>query len=124
MKHAQIALLIKLKNSSSIKTYEITTFYNAKKLNLVKFLYKQGALQSYSMKGRFIFMYPRYTENDSLLTKLQIVSKPSLSKVLTLNDIAKLPGPHSVVGVSTDSGLKTLIECKLEKIGGKILFVL
>ena len=124
MKHAQIALLIKLKNSSLIKSHQVTTFYNAKKLNLVKFLYQQGVLQSYSIKGRFLLMHPRYLENYSLLTKLQIVSKPSLSKMLVLKDISKLQNSRSVVGVSTDLGIKTLTECKLEKLGGKILFVI
>ena len=125
MKSKQIDLLIKLKNSSSVKIKQVTTDCSKKKLNLIQFLYKQGALQSFLVKGKILYVYPRYHPNSfSLLTKLKIVSRPSLSKILTLNDISKMENSNSIVGISTDIGLKSLYECKQEKLGGKILFII
>lgn len=124
MRHTQINLLIKLKNSSLLNIKEVVSSFSEKKLIFAKFLYKEGVLLSYAVRNNTLFLYPRYSNNYCPLTELKIFSKPSFDKHLKVKDISRLFNLNSIAAISTDAGLKNLTECKFEKKGGKILFIL
>ena len=66
----------------------------------------------------------RYSYNKPALKSLKIISTPSHSKYLTLKDISKIQDRKNILFLSTNRGLLTGIECKKNKIGGTLLFML
>jgi ribosomal protein S8 len=52
-----------------------------------------------------------------------IISKPSNNRYLKLKDLYKLNYKKNLFILSTSKGLKTLLECKTNNLGGKLLFL-
>jgi ribosomal protein S8 len=77
-------------------------------------------LQNFNSK---IFIHLRYYYNRVLLDSLTIISKPSNTKYVKLKDLYKLNSKKKLFILSTAKGLKSLLECKMNNIGGKLLFV-
>ena len=120
-----IDFLIQLKNSSQIFK---TNFYIKKHVkfsNLLYILYKTGFIQSFSItKNNFYCIKIRYYYNKPVLFYLKIFSKPSLSIYFSLIDICKLPTKKLIFFFyKSKSGVITQLDCKKQKIGGKLLFM-
>ena len=126
MNVTKIKFLLTLKTSSLIKKESITTLYHKNTYNLIHILYKEGLIQSFelhnSIKKTSLSVYLRYYYDKILLNSIEIVSKPSLNKYLSLRDIYRLNYKKKLYFFSTSRGLKTLLECKINKLGGKLLF--
>jgi small subunit ribosomal protein S8 len=128
-----IKLLLQLKNASLVKKEHINIKCNLSGLNLIKLLYKQGFIQSFSVdfnvesnqKKEFdTKVFLRYFYNKSIFKKLKIVSTPSYIKYLTYKDISKIKDKKDVLFLSTNKGFLTGLDCKKNKTGGVLLFVL
>lgn len=127
-----IKFLSKLKNASISKQEVISTDYNNLCLAVVKLLYKEGFIQSFSIKkvsfnsnvGLKIFITLRYFNNKPIFKNLRIVSTPSRLNYLNIKDLSKISNKKIVLILSTNKGLLTSLECKKHKIGGKLLFAL
>lgn len=120
-----IDFLIQLKNSSQIFK---TNFYIKKHIkfsNLLYILYKTGFIQSFSSTiNSYFCVKVRYYYNKPVLFYLKIFSKPSLSIYFSLIDIYKLPTKKLIFFFSTaKSGIITQLDCKKQKVGGKLLFM-
>lgn len=120
-----IDFLIQLKNSSQIFK---TNFYIKKHVkfsNLLYILYKTGFIQSFSSTiNNYYCIKIRFYYNKPVLFYLKIFSKPSLSIYFSLIDICKLPTKKLIFFFSTSkSGVITQLDCKKQKIGGKLLFM-
>ena len=126
MNVTKIKFLLTLKTSSLIKKESITTLYHKNTYNLIHILYKEGLIQSFllhnSVKKTNLLVYLRYYHDKILLNSIEMISKPSLNKYLSLTDIYKLNYKKKLYFFSTSRGLKTLLECKINKLGGKLLF--
>ncbi len=127
-----IKFLSKLKNASISKQEVISTDYNNLCLAVVKLLYKEGFIQSFSIKKVSfnsnvelkIFITLRYFNNKPIFKNLRIVSTPSRLNYLNIKDLSKISNKKIVLILSTNKGLLTSLECKKHKIGGKLLFAL
>ena len=127
-----IKFLSKLKNASISKQEVISTDYNNLCLAVVKLLYKEGFIQSFSIKRVSfnsnvelkIFITLRYFNNKPIFKNLRIVSTPSRLNYLNIKDLSKISNKKIVLILSTNKGLLTSLECKKHKIGGKLLFAL
>ena len=62
--------------------------------------------------------------NKPLLKSLKIISTPVKITYLTLKNLAKLPSTKSILVLSTSKGFLTGLECKKQKIGGVLLFII
>jgi ribosomal protein S8 len=127
-----IKFLSKLKNASISKQEVVSIDYNKLCLGVVKLLYKEGFIQSFSIKRISfssnvelkIFITLRYFNNKPIFKNLKIVSTPSRLNYLNIKDLSKISNKKIILILSTNKGLLTSLECKKHKIGGKLLFAL
>ena len=122
-----IKLLLKLKNASIAQKEAVTIKYNQMCLNILKVLYKEGFIQSFTLSGtsidKKIHVVLRYSFNKPTLSNLRIISTSSKLKYLTYSDLCKLPDKRLVLWLSTSNGFLTGYECKEHQLGGKLLFI-
>ena len=99
---------------------------------LLKLLYKEGFIQSFNIDSTTQLKYEkqfnttiflRYFYNKPIFSNLKIVSTPSYSKYLTFKDISKIKDKKNVLFLSTNQGFLTGLDCKKNKIGGTLLFI-
>jgi small subunit ribosomal protein S8 len=124
-----IKFLIQLKNAS-LYNLEVTSIeHSFLREDILRMLYDEGFIQSFKIKKsllgeqKLFLVTLRYFFNKPILRNLQIFSKPSHIKYMKFLDIANIPDRKFVVFFSTNKGLLTNLECKKNRIGGKLLFV-
>ena len=127
-----IKLILKLKNASASQKELIFNTYNVSSIELLKLLYAEGFIQSFSIqtvnekdskKNYEIKVTLRYFYNKPTFKNLKIVSSPSYTKYMGLKDLSKLSNKKRVLVLSTNKGLLTGLECKKQQVGGTLLFV-
>lgn len=123
-----IRFLIELKNASLSRKETITVEYSRLSNNLVKTLYREGFIQSFQILGgkentRKIIVTLRYYFNKPVFNNLKLFSKPSHLRYMKFSDICNISDKKYVCFFSTNKGILTILECKKNKIGGKLLFV-
>jgi small subunit ribosomal protein S8 len=125
MNLTKIKFLLTLKTCSLSKKESILTNYHTKNYDLIYILYKEGLIQSFNLKNfnSKILIYLRYYYNKILLDSIKIVSKPSLNRYLKLKNLYKLNFKKKLFVLSTSKGLKTLSDCKINNLGGKLLYI-
>jgi ribosomal protein S8 len=125
MNLTKIKFLLTLKTCSLAKKESILISYHIQNKSLISILYKEGSIQSFKLQNfnSKIFIHLRYYYNRVLLDSLTIISKPSNTKYVKLKDLYKLNSKKKLFILSTAKGLKSLLECKINNIGGKLLFV-
>ena len=127
-----IKLLLQLKNASTIKKEVVNFKCNVSCIELLKLLYKEGFIQSFNIDSTTQLKYEkqfnttiflRYFYNKPIFSNLKIVSTPSYSKYLTFKDISKIQDKKNVLFLSTNQGFLTGLDCKKNKTGGTLLFI-
>jgi len=122
-----IQLLISLKNAAKIKRVATAVPLNSINLSVLRLLYTEGLIQSFSIKQIStrlrIVVVLRYSFEKPILSTLKIVSKPSFSKYLKFNDVCKIYGKFFFAALSTDKKIISLDACKNQGIGGQLLFI-
>ena len=126
MNQTLINFLLILKNASLKKLKSIHVVYNLKILHIIKLLYKEGFIQSFScvLNKQYILIYFRYPLNSNLLKNIKILSTPTKPVYLKYSDLIKILN-KKILLVLCDSQLKflTLTTCKKLKIGGVACFI-
>ena len=97
--------------------------FNVRLLPLIKFLYSEGVIESFSVKKNFLFIQLRLFNGSNPFKDLRIVSTISYEKFLTYNEISKITESKFLFILSTDKGFLNLSECKQRRIGGLLLFI-
>lgn len=125
MNLTKIKFLLTLKTCSLARKESILMPYHINNKNLISILYKEGLLQSFNLKffNKKISVYLRYYYNRILLDSMIIISKPSNNRYLKLKDLYKLNFKKRLFILSTSKGIKSLLDCKINNLGGKLLFV-
>jgi len=123
-----IKLLLHLKNGSLSNKEKIVVNYYFKNIALLKILYKEGFIQSFKIKSDinsnlFFTIILRSYQNKAIFKNLKLISTPSLSRYFTFKDLIKLNDKRFTFFLSTDKGVLTILECKKQKLGGKLLFL-
>ena len=124
-----VKFLIQLKNASIARKEVVSLEYSRIRENMVEILYTEGFVQSFelvinSSNGvKTILINLRYYFGRSLLESLQLLSKPSHVRYMKLLDISNIPDRKFVIFFSTDKGTLTTLECKKQRVGGKLLFI-
>lgn len=97
---------------------------NDTSLNILKILYKQGAIRSFIIKNNQILIYYKYF-NSRIAIKISIVSSPGNRIFWSLNKLSNKFNYHNFSGfyiISTQKGLFCSDYCLLQgNIGGEIL---
>ena len=125
MNLTKIKFLLTLKTCSLARKESILMPHHINNKNLISILYKEGLLQSFNLKlfNTKISVYLRYYYNRILLDSMIILSKPSNNRYLKLKDLYKLNFKKRLFILSTSKGIKSLLDCKINNLGGKLLFV-
>jgi len=96
------------------------------KKEITKILFDQGYILSYkfddsSVQGT-IKIALKYTENkDSVIKKIQRVSKPGLRRYAGAGDLPRILNGLGIAIVSTSKGVMTDKQARQENVGGEVL---
>lgn len=123
MNNGIVQLLLSLKNASMTKNHSVNLKCNLQQINILKKLYTEGFIQSFSFQNNFASVKLRYSQNKPAFRNFKLISKPSSSYSLSSEELFQLEDKKLVFFISTPKGLLTNIECKALKIGGKLLFI-
>jgi small subunit ribosomal protein S8 len=99
---------------------------------LSKILYEEGFLEKISdsprsstkrRTGPYLFLFLKYqgTKRTSIITNLEVVSRPGLRFYTSYDKIPQILGGLGLVILSTSQGLITDREARFRKLGGEVL---
>ena len=124
--NSNLKILINLKNASMVRKEKIA-FKNPTKfvINLLVILYNEGLIQSFSLNEvtSTALVFLRYSYNKNIFKNLKIFSKATTLSYFTYSDICKLSNKRFLLVFSTSKGLLTGLECKKQRLGGKLCFI-
>jgi len=123
-----INLLLVLKNASLSQKEIVYVKYNKMCEKLLKLLYAEGLIVSYSLERRayeksFFKITLKSFFNKSAFKNFKIISTPSKIRYLSFSDLSKISDKRLILVLSTDQGFLTSLQCKNLQVGGKLLFV-
>lgn len=111
-----------LKNHSLLK--KSTSFsvpYNKKVLRAAELFYKEGFITSYSVSsGRIIV----YIFGVGIVRDIEYYYKKNLRLSLSYKDVCRIDVRKTNLFLSTSKGMKNIVECKKERLGGVLKFKL
>ena len=119
-----IKALNKLKNASLINKEVVYLNFDLKYFEVLCVLYREGFIQGYKIdkKNYQTIVYLRFFQNNSVLGRLRFLSVPSRERFISYKDLCLINNKKTFVLLSTSKGLRTIYECKKQKLGGKLLF--
>jgi len=119
-----IKALNKLKNASLINKEVVYLNFDLKYFEVLRVLYREGFIQGYKIdkKNYQTIVYLRFFQNNSVLDRLRFLSVPSRERFISYKDLCLINNKKTFVLLSTNKGLRTIFECKKQKLGGKLLF--
>ncbi len=82
----------KIKNGFLAKKYKITQYKSKQIINILNILIKEGLIKSYkvSKKKNIIYIYLKYKNNISIISKIIRISKPSKRIYIKNKDLFKI----------------------------------
>lgn len=92
--------------------------------NLLDILWSEGFILGYASDGLVnhrIKIFLKYSDNKPCINSLRFISKPSRRVYYSVKQIWKIDSSKSFIILSTNQGLKSIVECKKLKIGGEPL---
>ena len=121
-----IKALNKLKNASLINKEVVYLNFDLKYFEVLRVLYREGFIQGYKIdkKNYQTIVYLRFFQNNSVLDRLRFLSVPSRERFISYKDLCLINNKKTFVLLSTNKGLRTIFECKKQKLGGKLLFLI
>jgi len=122
-----IFFLLKLKNAAIYKKEIVIVDFKQDYIPILKLLYTEGYIQSYSMIKEnkiYIKIYLRYLYNTFALNNLKLLSKQSCIKTITYKQLSSnVYDIRKTFFISTNKGLKTHTDCKMNQLGGSLFFM-
>ena len=121
-----IKALNKLKNASLVNKEVVYLNFDLKYFEVLRVLYREGFIQGYKIdkKNYQTIVYLRFFQNNSVLDRLRFLSVPSRERFISYKDLCLINNKKTFVLLSTNKGLRTIFECKKQKLGGKLLFLI
>lgn len=95
--------------------------------SFLNILWDEGFISGYKIcdfDSKKLKIFLKYTKNDPVITKLKSISKPSRRVYYTLKQIWKIDSNKTFVILSTNQGLKSIVDCKKQRIGGEPLVII
>ena len=92
--------------------------------NCLKLFWNKGFILGYKCTKNKIKIFLKYKNNRSVINCLSVVSKAKIKTYYSAKQIWKINSNSSVIIFSTNQGLQTILDCKKQNIGGKLLFLL
>lgn len=121
-----IKCLIKIKNASNLNKEVVYLNFNIKYLKILKILYREGFIQGFKLdlQNYQTIVYLRFFQNKKVIDRLKFLSIPSREHFISYKDLSMINNKKTFILLSTNKGLRSLYECKKQKLGGKLLFLI
>ena len=110
---------------SNIKNGQLTNrsfiFNQRKKIceSFLKILWNEGYITGYKVHREKIQIFLKYKNDKPAINSIKLISKPGLKIYSSVKQLWKINSNKSFIIMSTDKGLKSLLDCKKLKIGGE-----
>lgn len=120
-----LKMLLKIKNGQLSKKLFIVN-KKAKILEIfLKLLWKNGFIIGYSkIPNKKLKIFLKYVKNKPVINCLKIFYKSSKKFHFSIKQLWKLNSTNKFCLISTNKGVKSLLECKRENISGQLLFII
>lgn len=92
--------------------------------NYLKILWTEGFILGYAIENNRIKILLKYVNEKPVINSLNLISKPSRRIFYSIKQIWKINSSQHFIIFSTNKGLKTIIECKKQKIGGEPIILI
>jgi len=126
MNNNAIKDFLKLKNASCLgkEVVHLDLSLDSSFKTYLNFLYNEGLIQSFNFdfKNLCFVVRLRSFQQKPLITSIKIFSTPSFNHFVSFLELNLLNSRKNFYLFSTTKGLLTLVECKKQRIGGKLLF--
>jgi small subunit ribosomal protein S8 len=87
-------------------------------------LWDEGYILGYKISQNLIKVVLKYHNQSPVIKSLKLVSKPSQKRYYSARQIWKITSSQEFFVLSTSKGLKSLINCKKENIGGELFIII
>jgi small subunit ribosomal protein S8 len=90
--------------------------------NFLKILWNEGFILGYKLDSKnknMLKIFLKYKNGKPTINSIKILSKPSRKIYYSIKQIWKIDHTKSFIILSTNQGLKSIIDCKKLKIGGE-----
>jgi small subunit ribosomal protein S8 len=85
----------------------------------LKILWNEGFILGYLIENDKIKILLKYIDEKPVINSLNLISKPSRRIYYSIKQIWKINSSQHFIIFSTSKGLKTIIDCKKQKLGGE-----
>jgi small subunit ribosomal protein S8 len=116
-------MLSKIKNAQLARKTVVFQKKNKISENFLKLLWNEGFILGYTLRSHRLKIFLKYAANRPAIHSLRVVSKPSRRIFYSIKQVWKINSSKSFIVLSTNQGLKSLLECKKKNIGGELLIV-
>ena len=104
-------------------------YYPRKKTceSFLKILWDEGFILGYtifSKNPKKLKIFLKYKNNQPAINSIKLISRPGRRIYYSINQIWKIDSNKSFLIFSTNQGLKSIIDCKKNKIGGEPFIVI
>mgnify|MGYP002279294036 CR=1 FL=1 len=82
-------------------------------------LWDSGFISGYKNSRKKLKIFLKYDNGIPVIKSFKTISKPSKKKYYSIKQIWKIDSSKTFLIISTSKGLKSLFECKKEKLGGE-----
>lgn len=128
MKNYLWNMFANIKNGQMAKKSVILEFRKNMNESFLKILWDEGFISGYrvfAQNDKKIEIFLKYTRTGKpVINSLKCLSKPGQRIYYSAKQIWKLDSSKTFIVFSTTQGLKTITQCKKEKIGGEPLVVI
>ena len=114
-------LVVRLKNAAQ-RNHLTTILPNVKiVVSILKLLEAQGYIQSFVVDNFQVTVHLKYLKNESIIKKINVVSKPSIRVYKSAKDIPSFYNGLGITVVSTPKGILTDNQARDFGVGGEVL---
>ena len=95
--------------------------------SVLNVLWNEGFILGYKILNQNpdkLKIFLKYNQGKPVIQKIKSISKPSNRVYYSIKQIWKIDSSKTFLIISTNQGLKTLIECKRLRIGGEPLIII
>ena len=123
--HSVSDLVARIKNGCLAKKVKISSPYSIIRESILKILKDEGYISSYAKlntsNGYTLEVNLKYLNYNSVITEIEVVSKPGRRYYCSSKDIPIVKNGLGVVLVSTHRGLMTDHQARVDNICGEVL---
>jgi len=124
MKHYLWNMFANIKNGQLAKRKFISQQKKKVCESFLKILWDEEFILGYSKEGNKLKIFLKYHKGRPAINSLKLLSRPGRRVYYTAKQLWKFNSSKGVIILSTNQGLKSLVDCKKLRIGGEPFLVL